>query len=87
MRPKHGGRRMRTSVFGALFVLLAQAGEEPLSSVVSRAVEAHQSGRTVEAAELYDAALARDAELSPTVAAQLMPDGGGWHGWSKPCAV
>ena len=63
--------------FVALVLAVHCVGEpEPLTTLISRALEAHQRGDAAQAATLYDAALDRETELTPTVAAQLLGNAG-----------
>ena len=63
--------------FVALVLAVHCVGEpEPLTTLISRALEAHQRGDAAQAARLYDAALDRETELTPTVAAQLLGNAG-----------
>ena len=62
--------------FAALFAVRCVGEPEPLATLISRALEAHQRGDAAQAATLYDAVLVRETELTPTVAAQLLGNAG-----------
>ena len=65
--------------FAALFAVRCVGEPEPLATLISRALEAHQRGDAAQAATLYDAVLVRETELTPTVAAVSSSGQLVWH--------